>query len=132
LRLRFIFPGLWLVVVVVVGQAEGGLGVAGEGVSHLVLVLLLGALAGRREGRRDLLDLLGAALFAHPVHGFQDGPADGEGEGAFQYVADVDVHGGGGIYVSGGIIHAKNDETELDSPVSTCEALYSLTLQLLS
>ena len=54
----------------------------------------------------DLLDLLGAAPLAELVHGFQDGAANGEGEGAFEYVADVDVHGGA-IYVNGGYFYAK-------------------------
>ena len=45
--------------------------------------------------------------------GFQDGAADGEGEGAFEYVADVDVHGGGSIIIWGGVFLRKDDKTEL-------------------
>ena len=76
-------------------EEDGGVCVFGRGVGHLL------PLTFRNLG--DYLNLLGASPLTELIHGFQHGPADGEGQGAFQHVGDVDVHGGGGIILWGGI-----------------------------
>ena len=76
----------------------------GRGVGHLLLAL-------RHLG--DHLNLFGAAPLAEFVHGFEHGPADGQGQGAFQHVGDVDVHSGSGIIIWDGVFFLVYREPEI-------------------